>query len=1020
MKPLQCILALSVICSVSVANGQQRPTSTDWTVTERGPHYAVHEREEVVDLGGGQVERVEQRYIEMATGMHYMEDGQWKESREEFIVLSDGYAVAAQGQHKVIVSPILNDANGAVDMETPDGKRMRSTILGLALRDRVTDQQLLVAEIRDGVVGRKVSSNEILFEDCFDDLRADVRLTYKRGGFHQDVILRERFDPVWLEKNGFNPETTRLEIWTEFFEAPTPQVRQWVVSKVDDPVLRAALAEPDILNDDLDFGVMQMPMGRAYAKKAGGTSDKPTLMPKRWVTIDGRRFLVESISLFDLAPLLSALPGGGSFDGRDADEVKHAGLLPPSPRLVRPGTNSILTASLPHSAETPGVVLDYDTKNGALTDFTFESDTTYHLTGEVICYGTTVLEGGTVLKYTNGSSPTLLFYGPLDCQTGPYRPAILTAKDDDTVGAQISGSTGDPEVGGDYGSFGIQYRYNSGGLNLHDVRIAYKGYGIEITVPGLHYVRHCQLHHVGFGLAAILYSGGTVNVGNVLVDDADAVFLAHGSYPVINVEHLTAHDAGDLFSTHGSAGAVNLTNSLLVSTTLEVSGATFNGANNATNDNSSVFQTVGAGAHYLADDTYRNAGTTNISAELLADLKAKTTYAPVVTSNVFSADTVLTKQVPRDTAEPDIGYHYDAIDYIADTVKISNAKLTIAPGVVVAGYHNAALWPAEGAELVAAGTPAAPIWLVRYNTVQEQPVSIGEYGTSSGVVINPYCTNVLERADATLKFVRFSIPANTGYAYYNTQDKWTFHSLTVEDCDFYPSTLLLGGYYNSESHYKNDLFYRGSFLSPSAYTNNYLSASNCMLYGLSTVNVNDGASGWYSVFNNAFVDCILTGHKRCSNGYNAYINCNTNFLPADPNSIITSNPIAWRFGPLGDFYQPTNSVLINAGSTNASLVGLYHYTTMTSQEKEGDSVVDIGYHYVAVDGNGDPIDTDDDGIPDYFEDTNGNGLYEADVDLADFHSEDTDGDGLPDGWELNHGSDPNHPTASLLIYTPSN
>jgi len=78
--------------------------------------------------------------------------------------------------------------------------------------------------------------------------------------------------------------------------------------------------------------------------------------------------------------------------------------------------------------------------------------------------------------------------------------------------------------------------------------------------------------------------------------------------------------------------------------------------------------------------------------------------------------------------------------------------------------------------------------------------------------------------------------------------------------------------------------------------------------------------------------------------------------------------------PVGQFYLPGTSTLIDVGSTNANYLGLYHYTTQTSQTKEANSVVDIGYHYVALDANGSPIDSNGDGIPDYLEDANGNGL----------------------------------------------
>jgi hypothetical protein len=47
--------------------------------------------------------------------------------------------------------------------------------------------------------------------------------------------------------------------------------------------------------------------------------------------------------------------------------------------------------------------------------------------------------------------------------------------------------------------------------------------------------------------------------------------------------------------------------------------------------------------------------------------------------------------------------------------------------------------------------------------------------------------------------------------------------------------------------------------------------------------------------------------------------------------------------------------------------------------------VDIGYHYVAVDTNGIPLDSNGDGIPDYLQDANGNGVYDF-GDLGDWQN----------------------------------
>ena len=52
-------------------------------------------------------------------------------------------------------------------------------------------------------------------------------------------------------------------------------------------------------------------------------------------------------------------------------------------------------------------------------------------------------------------------------------------------------------------------------------------------------------------------------------------------------------------------------------------------------------------------------------------------------------------------------------------------------------------------------------------------------------------------------------------------------------------------------------------------------------------------------------------------------------------------------------------------------------TARTSEVKETNSLVDIGYHYVALKGSGQPDDADGDGTSDYLEDANGNAAVDS-------------------------------------------
>jgi hypothetical protein len=94
-------------------------------------------------------------------------------------------------------------------------------------------------------------------------------------------------------------------------------------------------------------------------------------------------------------------------------------------------------------------------------------------------------------------------------------------------------------------------------------------------------------------------------------------------------------------------------------------------------------------------------------------------------------------------------------------------------------------------------------------------------------------------------------------------------------------------------------------------------------------------------------------------------------------------------GPLGNFYQVSTNLLYK-GSTTAATMDLYHYTVQTNlvagaEVAEATNTVTIGFHYVAVDQYGNPLDSNGDGIANYLEDANGNGLFDS-GDLGDWQN----------------------------------
>jgi hypothetical protein len=215
------------------------------------------------------------------------------------------------------------------------------------------------------------------------------------------------------------------------------------------------------------------------------------------------------------------------------------------------------------------------------------------------------------------------------------------------------------------------------------------------------------------------------------------------------------------------------------------------------------------------------------------------------------------------------------------------------------------------------------------------------------------------------------MPANGNDHFYAGATNLTF---TAQDCQFH------GGSFTSvqpDVTLLNNLFDRVLF---KLYANvhPFTALVRNATFAGGSVTVSNVAGGTWTMTDNLFDTTNLLHRGVITHNYNGYLTNSVRLTNNAANDVLlTLTNIAYETGWLGRFYLPTNltshSVLFNSGSQNATNAGLYHFTTTTNQVKETNSIVDLGFHSVAVNSSGQPFDTDGDGLADYFEDFNGNG-----------------------------------------------
>lgn len=283
-------------------------------------------------------------YSELGTGLNYWSDTsqRWEASRE-VIEITEAGAVAIHAPHKVIFAPTLDDPHGTVDILAPGGGRFRSSVLSVGYHDPISGHRFTLGLVKD-VPGELLPPNQVIYRDAFESqvpgirVRCDVLYTFRRWGIEQDILVREPLPPP--EEFGFSGDWSRLEVMTEFFEAPEPKRNTRLLDRVEDVQERALMASPDWEDESLDFGQFLIGDGRAFrlGRQADMFSDGPNapMVAKRWVVQDGRNVLLEGVRYAEVEPMLRELMAGsrdalGGSTNQVADLMRKSGIQRSSP-----------------------------------------------------------------------------------------------------------------------------------------------------------------------------------------------------------------------------------------------------------------------------------------------------------------------------------------------------------------------------------------------------------------------------------------------------------------------------------------------------------------------------------------------------------------------------------------------------------------------------------------------------------------------------------------------------------------
>ena len=931
------LMLIIFAAALQYAAGQEKQ------IIEKGPHHRTWKT-----AGGGTV-------IELEGGMNRRsETGEWVPATSRIELFNDG-AVVRNAQFGVIFSPSLATP-GSIDVETADGQRLIGHPLCLLLTEG--NNSVTIAEIQDcagELVGAEQST--LIYRNAFTDYNIDLEYRVTKSSLNQWLVMHEPIDP---REYGMSDEAV-LELLTEWTTLPETRrdAREW---------LPATVVQRALVDERISLGAMEFVTGKAFAVGTSPENGVPVAKTLERFA-DNRVCLVEKVPVKWIASEMQKLPKpqAGVKPRRQNNVAVKRGTSLPVVRQAATKPKPIRMAAVERRAE-PGFILDFELAT-SVSSMTWRADATYYISGS-ISVTTNFFEGGVIIKTAPTNSAKLTITGPVTCYTDAFKPVVITGRDDGSLGEAI---TTNALSGGFYATVGLELDYNTSGLlyTLQNFRVSHAETAIKINGGHGHVLRHCVVVHSG---TAFSLQSASASIQNGLGYDVGIGFNGSGASSATGrLENVTI-TLNSNFNNGGNC-RMFLTNSLLVGVT---NIGSYSGIGNAESVNpAGIFDAVGAGFAYLAatNAVWRDAGTTEITPALLADLKTRTTFAPIVITNVLvTQSTNLLPSVGRDTNGVELGFHYPAVDFAVNVLAATNATLYLSNGVSIMAFGDSGFWLKDNSALVSEGSPLAPNIISRFVAVQEQSTNWGGGSVNNNSEIN--CYNFMNSPPtAKLRFTEFYTMASSGWHLQVLETNWVFSNVSLNDCAFNSGNNWFGGWHLGYSGFTNILFYRVA--NKFAYYGDIKVFNNLFKGGAIITDKDDATNSW--IFRNNSFDNITVQEDglQVTNSHNAYINASARLTPNDANDVVLST-FAYTNGPFGDFYQVSTN-LINEGSVaTAGAAGMYHYTTTLDQSKEFNSVLDIGLHYIAADGYGEPLDSDLDGIPDYLQDPAGDGIVEPD------------------------------------------